>query len=66
MLNFVMQVMKSGNPEQLIMSRMTPQQKQIAQNFLNSPNRAQALEQLKKDYNVSDDQINGLKNALNR
>lgn len=61
-----MQLLKSGNPQQMIMSMMNPQQRQIAQAFLSNPNREQALEQLKRDYNVSDDQINGLKNALNR
>lgn len=65
-INLIMQLLKSGNPQQMIMSMMNPQQRQIAQAFLSNPNREQALEQLKRDYNVSDDQINGLKNALNR
>ena len=63
-VNLIMQLMKSGNPEQMILSMMTPQQRQIAQAFLKNPNREQALEQLKKEYNVSDEQINNLKNAL--
>ena len=61
-----MQLLRSGNPQQTIMSMMNPQQRQIAEAFLSNPNRGQALEQLKRDYNVSDDQINSLKNALNR
>ena len=65
-INLIMQLLRSGNPQQMIMSMMNPQQRQIAQAFLSNPNREQALEQLKRDYNVSDDQINGLKNALNR
>ena len=63
-VNLIMQLMKSGNPEQMILSMMTPQHRQIAQAFLKNPNREQALEQLKKEYNVSDEQINNLKNAL--
>lgn len=63
-VNLIMQLMKSGNPEQMILSMMTPQQRQIAQAFLKNPNREQALEQLKKEYNVTDEQINSLKNAL--
>ena len=64
-LNLVMQLMKSGNPQQMIMNMMNPQQRQIAQAFLSNPNRAQALEDLKKQYNVSDDQINSLKSMIN-
>ena len=64
-LNLVMQLMKSGNPQQMIMNMMNPQQRQIAQAFLSNPNRAQALEDLKKQYNVSDEQINNLKSMLN-
>lgn len=65
-LNLIMQLIKSGNPQQMIMNMMTPQQRQIAENFLNNPNRQQALEELKKQYNVSDEQINSLKNAINK
>ena len=65
-LNLVMQLLKSKNPEQMIMSMMTPQQRQIAQAFLSNPNRQEALEKLKKDYNVSDEQISSLTNAINK
>lgn len=65
-LNLVMQLLKSKNPEQMIMSMMTPQQRQIAQAFLSNPNRQEALEKLKKDYNVSDEQISNLTNAINK
>lgn len=63
-INLIMQLMKSGNPEQMILSMMNPQQRQIAEAFLKNPNREQALAQLKKEYNVSDEQIDSLKNAL--
>ena len=59
-INFLQQLMKSGNPYQMIMNMMTPQQKQLAQQFLNDPNREQALEKLKKDYNVSNEQVESL------
>ena len=59
-LNFIQQIMKSGNPMQMIMNMMNPQQKQMAQAFLNNPNRQEALEQLKKQYNVNDEQINAI------
>ena len=65
-LNLIMQLLKSGNPQQMILNMMNPQQRQIAQAFLSNPNREQALQQLKKDYNVSDEQINSLKNALGK
>lgn len=62
--NFIQQIIKSGNPMQMIMNMMTPQQRQMAQQFLNDPNREQALEKLKKDYNVSEQQIDSLKNII--
>lgn len=65
MNNYLQQIIKSGNPLQAIMSNLTPQQKQIAQAFLNNPNRDQALEDLKKQYNVSDAQIQQLTNVIN-
>lgn len=63
-MNLLMQVMKSGKPEQLLLSMMNPQQRQIAEAFLAKPNREQALEELKRDYNVTDAQINSLKDAI--
>ena len=47
-MNLLMQVMKSGKPEQLLLSMMNPQQRQIAEAFLAKPNREQALEELKQ------------------
>lgn len=63
-MNLLMQVMKSGKPEQLLLSMMNPQQRQLAEAFLAKPNREQALEELKRDYNVTDAQINSLKDAI--
>ena len=63
-MNLLMQVMKSGKPEQLLLSMMNPQQRQIAEAFLAKPNREQALEELKRNYNVTDAQINSLKDAI--
>lgn len=63
-MNLLMQVLKSGKPEQLLLSMMNPQQRQIAEAFLAKPNREQALEELKRDYNVTDAQINSLKDAI--
>ena len=36
-LNIIQQIMKSGNPQQMILNMMNPQQKQMAQAFLNNP-----------------------------
>ena len=63
-MNLLMQVLKSGKQEQLLLSMMNPQQRQIAEAFLAKPNREQALEELKRDYNVTDAQINSLKDAI--
>lgn len=64
-MNFIQQLMKCGNPMQAIMNMMNPQQKQMAQAFLNNPNREQALNDLKKQYNVSDEQINAIAKFIN-
>ena len=63
-INFLQQLMKSGNPQQMIMNMMTPQQKQMAQAFLNNPNREQALQDLMKQNNVSQDQVNSVKSMF--
>ena len=63
-LNFLQQIMKSGNPTQMIMNMMTPQQKIMAQTFLNNPNREQALQELMKQNNISQQQIDSLKNII--
>ena len=63
-LNYIQQIIKSGNPQQMIMNMMTPQQRQMAQAFLNSPNREQALQELMKKNNVSQEQVNNLKSII--
>lgn len=65
-LNFIQQIMKSGNPQQAIMNMMTPQQKQMAQAFLNNPNREQALQDLMKQNNVSQQQVDSLKTIIQK
>ena len=64
-MNIIQQLLKSGNPMQAVINMMSPQQKQMAQTFLNNPNREQALEELKKQYNVSDEQINAITTFIN-
>ena len=59
-LNFLQQIIKSNNPQQMIMNMMTPQQKVLAQAFLNNPNREQALQDLMKQNNVSQEQVSNL------
>ena len=63
-LNLIQQIMKCGNPQQAIMNMMTPQQKQVAQAFLNNPNREQALQELMKQNNISQHQIDALKSTI--
>lgn len=63
-LNFIQQLMKSGNPQQMIMNMMTPQQKMMAQAFINNPNREKALQDLMKQNNVSQEQVDELKKAI--
>ena len=43
---------------------MTPQQQQMAKAFLNKPNREQALQQLMKDNNISQEQVDNIKNMI--
>ena len=64
-INLIQQLLKCGNPQQAIMNMMTPQQKQMAQAFLNNPNREQALEDLKKQYGVSNEQVQQVSNVIN-
>ena len=59
--NFLQQLMKSGNPHQMILNMMTPQQKAIAETFLSNPNREQALKDLMKQHNVSEEQVDSFK-----
>ena len=62
--NIIKQILKSGNPQQVIMNMMTPQQQMIAQAFLNNPNREQALKDLMKQNNVSQQQVDNLKQMI--
>ena len=64
-MNLIMQILKSGNPQQAIMNMMTPQQKQIAQTFLNSPNREQALQELMKQNGVTQEQVDAVSKIIN-
>ena len=63
-INFLQQLMKSGNPQQMLLNMMTPQQQAMAQTFLNNPNREQALQDLMKQNNVSQQQVEAVKNML--
>ena len=65
-LNFLQQILRSGNPQQMIMNMLTPQQQVIAQSFLNNPNREQALKDLMKQNNVSQQQVEALKQMINK
>lgn len=64
MMNLIQQIMKSGNPQQAILNMMNPQQKAMAQMFLNNPNREQALQELMKQNNVSQEQVDSLSKML--
>lgn len=63
-INILQQIMKSGNPQQMIMNMLTPQQQAMAQAFLNNPNREQALQDLMRQNNVSQQQVDELKNII--
>ena len=65
-INFIQQLMKSGNPQQAILNMMTPQQKVMAQAFLNNPNREQALQDLMKQNNISQQQVDELSKVLTK
>ena len=62
--NLLSQIMASQNPTQMIMNMMTPQQQLLAKKFLNNPNRNEALQQLMKENNVSQEQVDNLKNMI--
>lgn len=49
----------------MIMNQMTPQQKEIANQFLNNPNRNEALQMLMQKYGVTQQQIEQLKQGIN-
>ena len=63
-MNFIQQIMKSGNPQQMILNMMTPQQKAMAQAFLNNPDREKALQDLMKTHNVSKEQVDAVKDMI--
>ena len=65
-MNLIMQIMKSGNPQQAIMNMMTPQQRQMAQAFLNNPNREQALQELMKQNGVTQEQVQQVSKIINQ
>lgn len=65
-LNFLQQILKSGNPQQVIMNMLNPQQKLMAQAFLNNPNREEALKELMKQNNVSQEQVEVLKKTISQ
>ena len=60
-INILQQLMKSGNPQQMLLNMMNPQQQAMAQTFLNNPNRKQALQDLMKQHNVSQQQVDAVK-----
>lgn len=64
-MNLIMQILKSGNPQQAIMNMMTPQQKQIAQAFLNNPDREKALQELMKQNGVTQQQVEQVSKIIN-
>lgn len=65
-MNLLQQLMKSGNPQQMLLNMMNPQQKIMAQQFLNNPNREQALKDLMKQHNVSEQQVESIKNMVSK
>ena len=63
-MNIIQQLMKSGNPQQMILNMMNPQQKAMAQAFLNNPDREKALQEVMKQHNVSQQQVDSLKGMI--
>ena len=63
-INFMQQILKSSNPQHILLNMMTPQQKEMAQAFLKNPNREQALNELMKQNNISQEQIDMVKKAM--
>lgn len=64
-LNLIQQIIKSGNPQQAILNMMNPQQRQLAQAFLNSPNREQALQELMRQNNITQGQVEEVAKVIN-
>lgn len=62
--NILAQIINSKNPYQMIMNSMNPMQQQMAKSFLSKPNREQALQDLMKQNNISQAQVDNLKNMI--
>ena len=62
--NLLAQIINSQNPMQMILNTMTPSQQQMAKNFLNKPNRQQALQELMKENNISQEQVENFKKMI--
>ena len=65
-MNLLQQLLKSKNPKQMLLNMMNPQQRMMAQAFLSNPNREQALKDLMAQNNISQQQVDSLKNILNQ
>lgn len=63
-LNLLQQILKSGNPQEMVLNMMTPQQKQMAQTFLSNPNREEALQDVMRQHNVTQEQVDALRKNL--
>lgn len=62
--NVLAQIINSKNPYQMLMNNMNPMQQQMAKAFLNKPNRQQALQDLMREHNISQEQVDNLKNMI--
>lgn len=58
--NVLAQIINSKNPYQMLMNNMNPMQQQMAKAFLSKPNRQQALQDLMREHNVSQEQVDNL------
>ena len=65
MNNLIQQILKSSNPQQMILNMMNPQQKAMAEAFLKKPNREQALQELMKKNNITQQQVDQFKKGIN-
>lgn len=65
-MNLLQQLMKSNNPQQMLLNMMNPQQKAMAQAFLSNPDREKALKELMKKHNVSEQQVEEVKNMVSK
>ena len=48
----------------MLMNNMNPIQQQMAKQFLSKPNRQQALQELMKENNVTQEQVDNLKGLI--